>query len=154
MIYTKADIIQEPDAQLHQESAEIEQITLEVYDELMGMWEFVTSIENCCGFAAPQLGIMKRAIMIKLGHAWVLVINPEIVRHSPKIVTSNEFCLSVKLSSIAVNVRRWKYVTVKGLDTQGTSRTYRTQRDLIGMAFQHEIDHLDGKTTIYHGGLE
>lgn len=99
---------------------------------------------NGVGLAAPQVGILKRVIVIDIGDesdGLIELINPEIVVTDG---TQNEIegCLSVpgKMGEV---VRPAK-VTVKGLNRQGEEIEV-TGEGLIARALCHEIDHLNGE---------
>lgn len=101
------------------------------------------------GMAAIQLGIPKRYITIvhevEEGkfNTYVL-INPKIVSTSiEKIyVEEGEGCLSVNRETIGI-VPRFARVTVEGYDIDGNKIKIRAKEELA-IAFQHEIDHLNG----------
>jgi peptide deformylase len=95
------------------------------------------------GLAAPQIGILKRVILIDLSEEQndaIILINPEIIESIGKEV-SVEGCLSYV--GFEGELIRPKSVTVKGLNENGEEVTY-TAEGLLGKAFCHEIDHLDG----------
>ncbi|MNE72265.1 Peptide deformylase 1 [compost metagenome] len=94
------------------------------------------------GLAAPQVGILKRLIVVDVGddHGLIELINPEIVSSEGEQF-GPEGCLSIP--GYRGDVRRAQTVTVKGLDRNGKEVTY-TGSDLLARAFQHEIDHLNG----------
>ena len=69
------------------------------------------------------------------------MVNPKIIAHSEETLCRNEGCLSVPREYADVN--RFAVVTVEYLDKKGDKKT-RTADGLLGMAIQHELDHLDG----------
>ena len=69
------------------------------------------------------------------------MVNPKITHHSEEILCRNEGCLSVPREYADVN--RFSVVTVEYLDKNGEKKT-RTADGLLGVAIQHELDHLDG----------
>jgi peptide deformylase len=75
-----------------------------------------------------------------------VAINPVIV-HAEGEVYEEEGCLSVP--SYAANVRRHARVVVKTLDLEGNELTWKAE-GLLAIAFQHEIDHLDGILFVDH----
>lgn len=104
----------------------------------------------CLGLAAVQLGEKVRVIAI-MGNMYspefrepVIIINPQIVKKSDKMVESREGCLSIGDGTSIYLVRRYKRVKVVGLDLNGERVAYK-ERGLPGFALQHEIDHLNGK---------
>ncbi|MDF2672851.1 MAG: def [Clostridiales bacterium] len=97
--------------------------------------------EDGVGLAAPQVGILKRAVVIDGGEMGIIkLINPEIIAMEGS-QSGEEGCLSVPGRSGIVE--RPQRVTVKALDDKG-EEIILTGEDLIARAFCHEIDHLDG----------
>ena len=92
------------------------------------------------GLAAPQVGILKRIVVIDVGEGPIVLINPEILETSGE-QTGDEGCLSVP--GMAGQVTRPNYVKVKALDIDMTEVEYEGE-GLLARAFCHEIDHLDG----------
>lgn len=92
------------------------------------------------GLAAPQVGILKRIVVIDVGEGPIVMINPEIVETSGE-QTGDEGCLSVP--GKAGTVTRPQYVKVKALN-QDMEPVVLEGEDLLARAFCHEIDHLDG----------
>lgn len=93
------------------------------------------------GLAAPQVGILKRIVVIDVGEGPIVLINPEILETSGE-QTGDEGCLSVP--GMAGQVTRPNYVKVKALDVNMEEQIYEGE-GLLARAFCHEIDHLDGK---------
>lgn len=103
------------------------------------------------GLAAPQIGIHQRVIVIDVAGKdeapdLIVAINPVIV-HAEGESYEEEGCLSVP--QYAANVRRHARVVVKALDLEGNEQTWRAE-ELLAIAFQHEIDHLDGILFVDH----
>ena len=92
------------------------------------------------GLAAPQVGILKRIVVIDVGEGPIILINPEILETSGE-QTGDEGCLSVP--GLAGQVTRPNYVRVKALDENMEEVIYEGE-GLLARAFCHEIDHLDG----------
>ena len=92
------------------------------------------------GLAAPQVGILKRIVVIDVGEGPMILINPEILETSGE-QTGDEGCLSVP--GLAGQVTRPNYVKVKALDENMEEVIYEGE-GLLARAFCHEIDHLDG----------
>ena len=94
------------------------------------------------GLAAPQIGILKRIIVIDLydNTGVKILVNPEIIEFSGSQFEI-EGCLSVP--GVSGNVVRPMFVKVKGLDKDGNEKVYEAE-GLLARAFCHEIDHLDG----------
>ena len=101
------------------------------------------------GLAMVQLGILKRIIVIVYEYEEgkfenYVVANPVIVSNSKEMVAvdAGEGCLSVN-REIEGHVKRFARVTVEGYDLEGNKIRIRAREDL-SIAFQHEIDHLNG----------
>lgn len=92
------------------------------------------------GLAAPQVGILKRIVVIDVGEGPIVLINPEILETSGE-QTGDEGCLSVP--GMAGQVTRPNYVKVKALDEDMNEVEYEGE-GLLARAFCHELDHLDG----------
>lgn len=93
------------------------------------------------GLAAPQVGILKRIVVIDVGEGPIVLINPQIVETDGE-QTGEEGCLSVPGKSGVVT--RPDYVKVKALD-EDMKEIEMEGNGLLARAFCHEIDHLDGK---------
>jgi len=100
------------------------------------------------GMAAIQIGVPKRYIVIvqevEEGFDSYIVVNPKIVSNSEEMiyVEMGEGCLSVNRDCEGI-VPRYARVTVEGYDTEGNKIKIRAREELA-IAFQHEIDHLNG----------
>jgi peptide deformylase len=96
------------------------------------------------GIAAPQLGVLKRVIFLKLPEmeSWPL-INPEIIDRSREKIIVWDACLS--FLSIFMQVERHREIAVRYRNLQGEICEFRAgnERNLSEL-LQHEIDHLDG----------
>lgn len=96
---------------------------------------------NGVGLAAPQVGILKRAVVIDVGDGRIELINPEITEQSGE-QTGSEGCLSVP--GVWGEVARPNVVTVKAQDRDG--KWFKlTGEELLARAICHETEHLDGK---------
>ena len=103
------------------------------------------------GLAAPQVGVPLRIFVvdISLGRdpaGLIVMINPEFVSRDG-MQLEEEGCLSVP--GFEATVVRPTRVIIKGLDRDGTERV-REGTGLLARAFQHEMDHLDGRLFIDH----
>ncbi len=92
------------------------------------------------GLAAPQIGILKRIVVIDIGEGLIELINPEITGVEGNI-KDVEGCLSVP-GKCGYVVRPEK-VTVTALNRDGDKITISGE-GLLAKAFCHELDHLDG----------
>ena len=95
---------------------------------------------NGVGLAAPQVGILKRIVVIDIGEGPVVMINPRIVESSGE-QTGEEGCLSVPGKSGIVT--RPNYVKAVALDED--MKEYEIEGEgLMARAICHELEHLDG----------
>jgi len=125
----------------------------EIKDELPGllkdMWETLRAA-NGVGLAAPQVGLALRLSVIETKPEGkpdpLVLLNPEIVSAEGS-VCEEEGCLSVP--GLYAKVKRHEKVRLRALDEHGR-RWERTGTGLLARAFQHEIDHLDGKLFLDH----
>lgn len=103
------------------------------------------------GLAAPQVAVSRRLLVIDCssrdeGPGLLSVVNPEILEADGERC-EEEGCLSVP--GYYANVPRKAWVKVRFQDLQGESRTLEAE-GLWAVAFQHEIDHLDGILFVDH----
>ena len=95
---------------------------------------------NGAGLAAPQVGILKRAVVIDVGDGLIELVNPEIIATEGAAVNV-ESCLSVP--GRCGTVERPEKVTVRAQDRSGEMIEV-TGEGFLAMALCHELDHLDG----------
>jgi peptide deformylase len=143
-------ILTYPNPELKKKSAPVTIITDSVRELVRDMAESMYAAPGV-GLAAPQLGIHQRVIIIDISGKneppdLIVAINPTIV-HAEGETYEEEGCLSVL--DYAANVKRYARVIVKALDLDGAERTWNAE-DLLAIAFQHEIDHLDGFLFVDH----
>ena len=95
---------------------------------------------NGVGLAAPQVGILKRLVIVDVGDGPIIMLNPEII-HTEGEQTDHEGCLSVpgKMGTVT----RPNVVTVRFQDPEMNWQEV-TGTELLARAFCHELDHLDG----------
>ncbi|MEG0683242.1 MAG: peptide deformylase [Raoultibacter sp.] len=104
---------------------------------------------NGCGLAAPQVGVLKRLVVIDCGDQEaegknpIYLINPVVVETRGDKVVEEEGCLSCP--GIAVPVGRAPWARVEFSDLEGRA-CFIEGDGLLGRCLQHEADHLDGKT--------
>lgn len=92
------------------------------------------------GLAAPQVGVLKRIVVIDVGEGPIILVNPEILETAGQ-QTGEEGCLSIPGKSGVVT--RPDYVKVRALNEEMEEVFYEGE-GLLARAFCHEIDHLDG----------
>jgi peptide deformylase len=137
-------ILTYPDPELKKKSAPVTIINDSVRQLVRDMTETMYDAPGI-GLAAPQIGVHQRVIVIDVAGKdeppeLIAAINPVIV-HSEGETFEEEGCLSVP--KYAANVRRHARVVVKGLNIDGEEMTWKAD-GILAVAFQHEIDHLDG----------
>jgi len=98
------------------------------------------------GLAANQVGVSSRLIIVDLGfdgekHDPLIIVNP-VITASEEEVLGQEGCLSIP--EVFADVKRFKRVEVKGVDLDGKDIRLEAD-DFLARAFQHEMDHLEGK---------
>ncbi|MED9970970.1 MAG: peptide deformylase [Ruminococcus sp.] len=95
---------------------------------------------NGVGLAAPQVGILRRVVVIDVGEGLIELVNPKIIAFSGE-QEGSEGCLSFP-GQWGI-VKRPNYVKVKAQNRSGEEFTVEG-RELLARAFCHELDHLDG----------
>ena len=143
-------ILTYPDPELKKRSNPVTVITDKTRELVRDMAQTMYDAPGV-GLAAPQIGVHQRIIVIDVSGRdeapeLIVAINPEII-HAEGEAFEEEGCLSVPKYS--ANVRRHARVVVKALNLEGEELTFRAD-DLLAIAFQHEIDHLDGILFIDH----
>lgn len=118
--------------------------TVEVFDEKLSsliddMFETMYASEGV-GLAGPQVGLLKRVVVIDVGDGPMELVNPEITLAEGE-QREQEGCLSLP-GKYGITVRP-KKVQVKAQDRNGKWQVF-TGEDLKARCFCHEIDHLDG----------
>lgn len=98
------------------------------------------------GLAAPQIGSLKRIVVMDCGEGLIELINPEMIEMQGEQI-GPEACLS--LPDYTGFVKRAKYVKVKALNRRGQSY-FLEGEDFLARCIQHEMDHLDGILFIDH----
>lgn len=99
-------------------------------------------IKNGLGLAAPQIGVLKRIVVVdKADKDFLVLVNPKIIKESNETWVSEEACLSVENKSGPV--RRPKKIIVKAQDLDGNPFTFKASK-MFARICMHEMDHLDG----------
>lgn len=92
------------------------------------------------GLAAPQVGVLKRIVVIDIGEGPLVFINPVIIKQEGE-QKGQEGCLSVP--GKAGIVTRPEYVRVRAFN-ENMDEFELDAHDLLARAICHETDHLDG----------
>lgn len=108
--------------------------------ELMHDMDETMHDANGVGLAAPQVGILKRLVVIDIGDGTIFMINPEIISSEGE-QTEYEGCLSVP--GYRGEMRRPMKLTVAYTDLDGTDYEMEAE-GFLAVAVCHELDHLDG----------
>lgn len=160
-MFKKLNILDEKDKRLRKISEDIKfpitkedkELIQRMIDELtysqIEEYEKEYNLRPGMGLAYPQLGINKRVIVIVhevedgIFDNYVF-LNPKIVSHSEEMIATEagEGCLSVN-RDVEGHVPRYARITVEGYDEDGNKIRVRAREEL-SIAFQHEIDHLNG----------
>ena len=153
------EIITTPDPRLREKSEKVQKIDEEVLDVINEMrrlsleWEKEHPYELSAAMAAPQMGVLKRIIIVrddmenKSNNVFTALINPVVIRAEGKIKRDYEGCLSVP--SIYGMVPRPTKVKIKAKLEDGTEVRIKAT-DELARTLLHEIDHLDGVLFIDH----
>ena len=129
----------EGDPVLTKISRPIDKMTPRIHDLIADMLDTMYEAMGV-GLAAPQVGILKRVVVIDVGDGPIILINPEIIEKSGE-QTGDEGCLSVP--GMSGQVTRPDHVKVKALNEDMEEVVYEGE-GLLARAFCHELDHLDG----------
>lgn len=129
-----------PDEVLTKKCREVTEFDERLWTLLDDMYDTMKE-KNGVGLAAPQVGILRRVVVIDIGEGRIELVNPKIIARSKETETTDEGCLS--LPGAAGLVKRPKSVTVSAQDRQGNEFQMAGQ-GLLARAFCHELDHLDG----------
>lgn len=124
---------------LRKKSRKVEVIDDRILELLDDMEETMRSRDGV-GLAAPQVGILRRVVIVDVGEGLFEFINPEIIEQSGAN-TMVEGCLSVP-DKIG-DVTRPTFVKVKAFNRKGEEFLLEAH-DYFAKAICHEIDHLDG----------
>ena len=112
-----------------------EKLAILIDDMLETMYE-----ANGVGLAAPQVGILKRIVVIDVGEGPIVMINPEIIESDGE-QTGDEGCLSVP--GKAGQVTRPNYVKARFMGEDMNEYEIEGE-ELLARCICHELDHLDG----------
>lgn len=123
--------------------AELNEKTFKHLDDMI---ETLYAAEGRAGLAAPQVGILRRLVVMDCGDGLIELINPEIVQMDGEQM-GTEACLS--FPGYFGFVKRANKVTVKTLTRNGETITIEGE-GYLARCMQHEIDHLNGILYVDH----
>lgn len=128
------------DEVLRKKCRPVEEVNDKIRELLKDMADTMYATGNGAGLAAPQVGILKRAIVIDMGDGLINLVNPEILEQkgSQEVI---EGCLSIpgKWGKVIRPVE----VKVRALNEKGEEVIIIGKKDMA-KCLCHEIDHLDG----------
>jgi peptide deformylase len=135
-------IVKDPDPVLRETAKPVAKINASIHKLLNDMAETMYDAHGV-GLAAPQIGILKRVIVMDCGEEYgglIELINPEIISREGEQF-GPEGCLSIP--GLSGDVRRAEKCAVKGLDRDGNEIVVEGT-ELLARCIQHEVDHLNG----------
>lgn len=136
------EILKAPNEKLRVKATEVGNVTA-VQGFIDDMLDTLYDTEDGIGLAATQVGSSEAIIIVDISddrNEPLILINPEVVSGEDK-EKGEEGCLSVP--GYYADVERFTKVTIKGLDRTGKEVVIHSE-DFLGIALQHEIDHLNG----------
>lgn len=128
------------DEVLRKKCKPVKEITPKVLELIEDMLDTMYQADGV-GLAAPQVGVLKRIVVIDVGSGPLVLINPEILETDGE-QTGTEGCLSVP-GKFGI-VTRPNYVKAKTLDKNFNEITVEGT-ELLARAICHELAHLDGE---------
>ena len=134
------NILRDSDGRLRKKSRPVERFDERLLELLGDMADTMHKADGV-GLAAPQVGILRRAVVIDIGEGVIEMVNPEIVWKSGKLVDDAEGCLSSP--GEYGMVKRPQKVKAVYRDRGGVRRELEGE-GLLARAICHELDHLDG----------
>ncbi len=143
----KLQIVKDGDPVLRGKCRPVDEITKRTIVLLDDMKETLEDAQGA-GLAAPQVGVLRRIVLVHTEDGYFEMINPEIIYRSDDVQHKIEGCLSIP--------DRWgiterpKTVTVRYTDRDGNTKEF-TGTGITARAFCHELDHLEGK--LYTDGV-
>ncbi len=133
------NILEGDNPRLRKISKKVTKVNQHIIDLLADMAETLYDARGV-GLAAPQVGVLRRVVVIDVGDGLMELINPEIISEEGQQRTE-EGCLSIP--NVDGYVVRPEKVRVRAMNRDGETVEYEGE-GLLAKAFSHEIDHLDG----------
>ncbi|EPY2276497.1 peptide deformylase [Clostridium sporogenes] len=125
---------------LRKKSKVVEVVDDKIRQILNDMADTMYNTENGGGLAAPQVGILKRLVVIDMGQGLIKLVNPKIINKegTQEVI---EGCLSIP--NTWGKLKRPKKVTIQALN-EYSKKIILTGTGDLAKCFCHEIDHLEG----------
>ena len=139
MALRKMRILGEDDC-LREVCREVKEVTPKIVQLIDDMLDTMYD-EGGVGLAAPQVGMLRRIVVIDVGEGPIVMINPKILE-TAGTQTGSEGCLSVPGKNGTVT--RPMYVKAEFYDEE-MNKCIIEGEELLARAICHELDHLDGK---------
>jgi peptide deformylase len=134
------EIRTEGDESLRKKCRPVDKITPRILQHLDDLEDTLKNVGNGAALAAPQIGILRRLIVVDTPDGALRLINPEIIQAEGEREVE-EGCLSVP--GVWGKLMRPEHVRVRALKENGEEVTIEAQDDMA-KCYCHEIDHLDG----------
>jgi peptide deformylase len=131
---------------LRKKAKPVEELTPKMLKLLDDMAETLYASDGRAGLAAPQVGILRRIVVMDCGEGLIELINPEIIEASGE-QEGAEACLSYP--GYHGYVKRAQYVKITTLNRQG-EKVELEGEGFLARCMQHEIDHLNGVLFVDH----
>jgi len=126
-------------------STPCETATIEEAEEIWANLEVSLDLDAGYGLTANQIGINKRVAFIRYAGKEYKLLNTRIVETGPMTIIYNEGCLS--LPGKLMNTERCSTITIED-EILGRMQLTMSKDGLLPVIFQHEIDHMNGKTIL------
>ena len=138
-------IIKEPDPILRKKSQPVDRVDENIQRLMNDMLETMYQAPGI-GLAAPQVGILKRVIVIDIAKddepkKPLYIVNPKIIWKSEEVITREEGCLSIP--GYFAEITRPAKCRIQYLDYNGNEKEDEVD-NLLSTCIQHEVDHCDG----------
>jgi len=158
----KDDKVNEEESKLLRKPAEEVPVPFdaEAKKDIKTLIDAFCSRDDALGLAAPQIGISKRIVIfknknfgektrVKNSSEYDVLVNPRLTQTRGKEEKMNEGCLSCP--DISVEVTRFEEIKVRAYNEEGRKISKR-YTGFLARIVQHELDHLEGRLVIDHGG--
>ena len=128
-----------PDPILRKTCRLVDKITPKILELMDDMRETMTKADGV-GIAAPQVGVLKRIIMVEVEGKFLELINPHVLEETGQVL-SLEGCLSIP--DVMAYVYRPQSIKIQGLNREGKLVAFNIT-GMLAVAISHEMDHING----------